>query len=153
MHAIVWGSESCDCNKDDYDRRHAMCLCNHEIYCFENTAQSLLLSCAVVSAALEVSHTPAQRSHLLHNLTILIVMSGSFLNAPPKLEVLSGAPENALAESESTLQCSRGVCEHLEVLGSAGEGYRSVWDVCVRLPDWFTFCWLSRGWWGVPWSR
>jgi len=28
MHAILLGSESCDCNKDEYDRRNALCLWN-----------------------------------------------------------------------------------------------------------------------------
>jgi hypothetical protein len=47
--------------------------------------------------------------------------------------VLSGAPENALAESESTLLRSRGAWKHLELLGSTGEVYRSVWEVYVWL--------------------
>ena len=55
--------------------------------------------------------------------------------------MLSGAPANALAESESTLQSSRGGWKHLEVFWSTGEGYQSVWEVCVWLPDRFTFCW------------
>jgi len=55
--------------------------------------------------------------------------------------VLSGAPENALAESESTLQSSREDREHLEVLRSTGEGYQRVWEVCTWLPDRFSFCW------------
>jgi len=79
-------------------------------------------ACAEVSAALEVFPRPGQRSQQLQNLTILIVKSRSFLNAPPSLQVLSGACENALAESESTLQISRAGWEHLEVLGSTGEG-------------------------------
>jgi hypothetical protein len=54
--------------------------------------------------------------------------------------VLSGAPENALAESESTLLSSRGAWEHLELLGSTGEVNRSVWEDCVWLPDRITFC-------------
>jgi len=28
MHAILWCSESCDSNKDEYDRRNALCLWN-----------------------------------------------------------------------------------------------------------------------------
>jgi len=28
MHAILWGSESCDGNKAEYDRRNALCLYN-----------------------------------------------------------------------------------------------------------------------------
>jgi hypothetical protein len=54
--------------------------------------------------------------------------------------VLSGAPENALAESESTLLRSRGAWEHLELLGSTHEVYRSDWESCMWLPDRFTFC-------------
>jgi hypothetical protein len=54
--------------------------------------------------------------------------------------MLSGAPENALGESESTSLGSRGVWEHLEVLRSTGEVARSVWEDCVLLPDRFTFC-------------
>jgi len=51
----------------------------------------------------QVSYRPAQRSQQLQNLTILMVKSRSILNAPPSLQVLSGARDNALAQSESTL--------------------------------------------------
>ena len=44
--------------------------------------------------------------------------------------MLSGAPESALTESESTLLSSSGVWEHLEVLRSTGEVARSVCDDC-----------------------
>ena len=54
--------------------------------------------------------------------------------------MLSGAPENALAESESTLQISREAWEHLNVHKSTGEGNQSFWEVCLWLPDRFTFC-------------
>jgi len=57
--------------------------------------------------------------------------------------VLTEAPENALVESENTLQSSRRGWEHLEVLRITGEGYQSVWEVCVWLPDGFTFCWCG----------
>jgi len=49
-----------------------------------------------------VSHRPVLRSQQLQDLTILIVKSRSILNVPPSLQVLSGAHENGLAESEST---------------------------------------------------
>jgi len=49
--------------------------------------------------------------------------------------VLSEAPEKTPVESESTLQCHRGGWEHLEALGSAGEGNRGVWEVSGWLPD------------------
>jgi len=97
-------------------------------------------ACAEVSAALAVSRRPAQRYQQLQNRTILIVKSHNILNAPPSQQVLSGACENALAASESTLQSSRGGWEHLEVLRSTGEGYRSVWEVCIWLLDRNTFC-------------
>jgi len=97
-------------------------------------------ACTEILAALEVSRRPAQRSQQLQNLTILIVKFHTILNAPPSPQVLSEAWENALAESESALQSSRGGWEHLEVLGSTGEGYRSVWEVCLWLPDRITFC-------------
>jgi len=45
--------------------------------------------------------------------------------------VLSGAPETALGESESTLLSSRGVWEHLEVLRETAEVARGVWEDCV----------------------
>jgi len=77
----------------------------------------------------QVSRRPAQRSQQLQNLTILIVKSRSILNAPPSLQVLSGASENALAQSESTLESSRGGWEHLEVIRRTGEGYWSIWEV------------------------
>ena len=79
-----------------------------------------------------------QRSQQLQNLSILIVESDIVLNAPPSLQVLSGNRENALAESESTMQSSRVAWEHQEVLRSTGEGYQSVWEVCLWLPDQFT---------------
>ena len=88
----------------------------------------------------QVSRRAAQRSHLVQYLTFLQVTACSILNAPPSLQVHLGAPENALAESENTLLSSRGAWEHLEVLRSTSEGDRSVWEVCVLLPDRFTFC-------------
>jgi hypothetical protein len=65
------------------------------------------------------------------NLIIQQVNSCRILNAPPSLQVLSGAPENALAESKSTLLSSRGAWKHLEVLRSTREVDRSVWEVCM----------------------
>jgi hypothetical protein len=88
----------------------------------------------------QVARRPAQRSPQLQNLTILIVKFRSILNAPASLQVFSGARENAIAESESTFQRSRGGWEHLDELRSTGEGYRSVWEVFVWLPDLITFC-------------
>jgi len=92
-----------------------------------STSRSLPQTCTVVSAA------PQFDSSNTH--------SCSILNAPPSLQVLWGARENALAQSESTLQSSRWGWEHLGVLRSNGEGYQSVWEGCVWLPDWITFCW------------
>jgi len=89
-------------------------------------------ACAEVSAALEVSRKPVQRSQQLHNSSILHVKSYSILNPPPSLPVLSEACYNALTEAESTLKSSRGGWEHLEVLRSTGEGYRSVREVLLQ---------------------
>jgi hypothetical protein len=104
-------------------------------HCCANTAPTLLQSCTVVSAALIVSHIPAQRSHLLSSVTLLIVKFGSILNVHPYLQVLSGAPENALAESESILHSSWGGKKNLEELRSTCEGYWSVQEVCIYCPD------------------
>jgi hypothetical protein len=68
------------------------------------------------TTGVRIWHQVSRRPHQLQNLTILIVKSHSILNAPPSLQVLSGAGENALAQSVSTLQSSRGGWEHLEVL-------------------------------------
>jgi len=105
-------------------------------WCLQQTGQE-------ASGALKVSHRPVQRFQQLQNLTILIVKSCSILSKPRLLQVLSGKPENALAESESTLHSSREAWEHLEVLKTTGGAYRSVWVNCVWLPDQFTFCWCK----------
>jgi hypothetical protein len=49
--------------------------------------------------------------------------SPSIINEPPSLQVLSGACQNALAESESTVQSSKRGWEHVEVLRRTGGGY------------------------------
>jgi len=143
IHAILWCSESCDCTKTNMI---------DEMPCGYGTLRTTGVriwhqvsrrACAEVSAALEVSHRPSQTSQQLQNLTILIVKSRSIPNAPPSLQVLPGASENALAESDSTLQRSRGSWKHLEVHRGTGEGYWSVWEVCVWLPDQITFCWCA----------
>ena len=88
----------------------------------------------------QVSCRLMQRYPQLQNLTVLIVKSRTILNVPPSLQVLSRARENALAQSESILHSSRGGWEYLEVLRSTGEGYGSVWEGCVWLPDRITCC-------------
>jgi len=140
---MQWCSESCDCNKDQYDRWNALWLLNPKNNWCENmspslpqslcrglsSSRSLPQTCAEVSAAQKFDYSNSQ--------------SRSILNAPPSLQVVSGARENALAESESILQSSRVAFEHLKVLGNTGEGYRSVLEVCVWLPNRITFCWCS----------
>ena len=71
----------------------------------------------------------------LYCLSILFAKFRSILNAPLLLQVLSGALENALAESESTLLSSRGVWEHLEVLRSTGEVSWNIWEDLVWLSN------------------
>jgi len=127
---MVWCSEFCDCNKNEYDERNALQLWNSQIHCCENIVPSppkclrwgltcswyLLQTCAEVSAASKFDNHKGR---------------------------ISEHPENALAESESTVQSSKGTWEHLEVLRSTGEGSRRVWEVCVWLPDRSTFCWCN----------
>jgi hypothetical protein len=127
MHFILWCSESCDCKKDEYDKMKW-----HVVVC-----------CAAVSAVYEVPRRAVQRIQELQNLIILYVKSCSILNAPPQLQVLPGAPEIALGQSDSTLLSSRGVWEHLEVTRSTGEVGWSVWEDCLLLPARFTFCWCQ----------
>jgi hypothetical protein len=86
---------------------------------------------------------PGQVSQTLQHWTMLTVNSCSVLNAHLSLQVLSEAPETALAESEITLRNSKGAWEDLKVLKSSCVRYRSVWQNCVWLPDWHTFCWSN----------
>jgi len=75
-----------------------------------------------------VTRRPAKLSQQPQNLTILYVKYQSILNAPPYLQVPSGAPENALAESESTFLSSRGpgsIWQYLKALvRSTGVSWR-----------------------------
>jgi hypothetical protein len=80
----------------------------------------------VVSAAGDVSRRSAKRFQEPQKLTLLLVNSLTILNGHPQVQVLSGAFENALAESESTLLSSRGVWEHLEVLRITSEVVQNV---------------------------
>jgi len=71
----------------------------------------LEVSCSPVpkiSIALQVSCRCVQRSQHLQNLTILEVNNHSIMNVPRLLQVVFGAPEKALAASESTLLSSLG---------------------------------------------
>jgi hypothetical protein len=77
-----------------------------------SSSRSLRQPCPEVSAAVKFDNSNSQSCHIL--------------NGPPLLQVLSGVRENALVESASTLQRSRGDGKHQEVLRSAGEGYWSV---------------------------
>jgi len=144
MLEILWCSKSYDCTK--------ITMIN-EMPCGYGTIRTTGVrirhqvsrwACAEVSAAFKVSNIPAQRSQQLPNLSILIVQSCSIQNAPPSLQVLWAARENALADSVSTLPRSMVGWEHLEVVRSTDEGYRSVWDVCVWYLLWITLSWCRR---------
>jgi len=138
MHAILWCSESCDCNKDEYDKTKCLVDMKEPLlweYSIKSPAelrsglghsQSIPQSCAAVSASLEVFCRSTQRSMELQNLTIP-----------------DGAPGNAYAESERTLLSSRWVWERLEVLRNTAEVALSVWEDCMWLPDRITFCWCA----------
>lgn len=67
--------------------------------------------------------------------------SQSILIASPSLQAVSNASENALPESESALFSSRIAWEHLKVLESTSQVNGSIWEICMRLSDQFTFCW------------
>jgi len=87
IYAILWCSESCDCNKDESDKQNALWLWHPKDHCCENMAPSLpqslrrghrwsrrlMRTCTEVSAALESSCRTAQMSQQLQNMTILIV--------------------------------------------------------------------------------
>jgi hypothetical protein len=82
--------------------------------------------CAVVSAAPKFHYPNIQIS--LHPECTSITAGAS------------GACENPLAESESTLESSRGGWEHLEVHKRTGGGCCSAWEDDVWFPDRITFC-------------
>jgi len=61
-------------------------------------------------------------------MALRLVKSRSSLESPPYLQVLSGAPVNALAESGGTLLNSRGIWQQLAIHRGTGEVARSVWE-------------------------
>ena len=125
-----------------------MWLSNPKNYQCENTSPSLLqrlcrgLSCswslpqtsAEVSAAPKVDNSNCQ--------------SRSILNAPPSLQVLSGARDNALAESESTCKAPGGagsIWKYLEALVRAtGVSGRFAYDFQTKLHFADVWVWLSQ---------
>jgi len=62
MHAIVYGSESGDCNKDEYDITNTLCLWHPRNHCFENMAPSLTQLCAAITAASTFDYPNSQIS-------------------------------------------------------------------------------------------
>jgi hypothetical protein len=154
IHDILSCCKSCDCNKDQYDRGNALWLWNPKNHLCENMAPSLPQSLCrglrsfqslpqCLGRGLSSSRSllqPCTKIPAAPKFVYCNSQSRSILNAPPRLQVLSGGRENALPQSESTLQSCRGGWEHLEVLSSSCEVYWSVWEVCVWLPDRITFC-------------
>ena len=65
------------------------------------------------------------------------------LNAPPYLEVLSGAPHNALRTSASTFLTSRVAWAHHELPLNTSKVDYSIWVVWMSLSDCFTSCWCG----------
>ena len=57
IHSILWCSRSCDWNKDEYNRHHALWLWNPRSHCSEKTTQYLLQSCAEVSGAPKIQQS------------------------------------------------------------------------------------------------
>jgi len=62
IHTISWCSKACDCNKDEYDRQNASWLWKPKNQCCENTAPSLLQTCAEVSAPPKFDYPISQLS-------------------------------------------------------------------------------------------
>jgi len=122
---------------------NALCLWNNKNCSCENTAPSLPQCCAEVSAALNVSRRPAQRSQLQLIVSILSVKSRSLLTACPLLQVGSGQLRNAQAQSESSLLSSRRAWEHVEVFLNTCQVDLSVWEACTGFLDWFAFSWFT----------
>jgi len=127
IHAILWCSESGDCNKDEYERRNALWLWNHKNHYFENTAPSVLQSCAEVSAALVVSLRPAQRSRLLSkspaDLHRGLTCSKIWLFYKSHLEASWMLCPNCRCFQE----CLRILLQSLKALCLAPGGPRSIW--------------------------
>jgi len=157
IYAILRCSESGDCNKGEYDRQNSLWLRNPKNHCCENVASSCLQSCTEVSAAHKVSLRQAQRSRLHSkspaDLRRGLTCSKIWLFYKSNL-VASRMPLHTCRcfqeHLRMLLHSLRVLCftpggpgEHLEVFWSAGEDERSVWEVCLWLPDWFTFCWWS----------
>jgi hypothetical protein len=62
-------------NKDEYDSQNGLWLWNHKNHCCENTAPSLLQSCAKVSAAPKFDYPT---SEFLYHLECTLVSAGAF---------------------------------------------------------------------------
>jgi hypothetical protein len=129
MHAILWCSESWDCNKDQYDKTKFLVVKTEPLLSEYGTKSS-------TDASQEFRHllkSPTDLSRGLRSWRMWLFDKSNL-----------GAPENALAESESTLVRPSGVWEHLEVLRRTGEVTRSLWEDCLLLLDQLGFCWW--GW-------
>jgi len=95
MHATLWCSKSCACNKEEYDKTNCLVVMKEpQLWEYSTTSPTELCSClrgsrhipqslAVVSTSLQVSCRSELRSQKLPKLTILEVKSCSILNAPP----------------------------------------------------------------------
>jgi len=150
MHAILRCSESCDCNKDEYDKTKCLVVMLKPLLWEYGTK-----SPAGVSAALEVSQRAAQWSHLLSkspadlrrglkSSTIWLFYKSNLVASWMHLHKCRCFHEHLRLLLESLrAHCSapRGVWEHQKGPRSTGEVARSLWEGCVCLPDRFTFCW------------
>jgi hypothetical protein len=110
----------------------------NEIPCYDGTLRATGVwiqhqvthrACADDPVTLDISSRPALKSHKLQNLTMLIDKSHSILNAPRSLQVLPGAPVNALAEFWD--HCAM----HQGGLGASASSWR----------DWRWLRWCLRG--------
>jgi len=132
MHSILWGSESCDSNKDEYDRRNALCLWNPRNHCFENTAPSQPQSCAAVSA------TPFRSMVTIgHNATVCV-----YNRIPTEWE------ETAKLRSEGDMLCDQWFWCWAQSILPLGCLWRLWWCASTLTqpfcPDGNVFCWWVR---------
>jgi len=148
MHAILWGSESCDCNKDEYDRRNALCLWNPKNHCFENMAPRLPQSCAAVSAAggLCVASGPIYIL-LISPINPFRCMATVGYNATVLVynRIRTVWEEMGILRSEGDMQCDACYCRWVRIYPPPGCLWRLWWSESTPTqpfhPDGNVFCW------------
>jgi len=125
MHAILWASESCDCNKDEYDWRNALCLWNPKNHCFRNAAPSLPQSCAAVSATPKFDYPNSQISERPECTSITAGAFRSIWECSCWVWGRNG-DRRAMCNATRGIDTGRGVIRHRRVSDSS-DGARQLW--------------------------